>query len=70
MERWFNLVIQVAKPILTTLAQTGTNIFLDTVQSEIANQQNKKAQPALKSSQSIDVYSSATKQDLLLQLSQ
>ncbi len=105
MERWFNLVIQVAKPILTTLAQTGTNIFLDTVQSEIANQQNKKAKLALKSSsfpardsaitekviqrtnliwesdrvenksvvhpkQSIDVYSSATKQDLLLQLSQ
>ncbi|MDJ0634066.1 MAG: WD40 repeat domain-containing protein [Xenococcaceae cyanobacterium MO_188.B29] len=49
MEPWFNLLIQVAKPILTTLAYTGTNILLDTVQSEIKNHQNKQAKLALKS---------------------
>ncbi len=49
MEQWFNLLIQVAQPILTTLAYAGTNIFLDTVQSEIKNQQNKQAKLALKS---------------------
>ncbi|MDJ0574132.1 MAG: hypothetical protein QNJ65_03050, partial [Xenococcaceae cyanobacterium MO_234.B1] len=49
MEQWFNLLIQVAQPILTTLAYTGTNIFLDTVQTEIKNHQNKQAKLALKS---------------------
>ncbi|MGK7934229.1 MAG: WD40 repeat domain-containing protein, partial [Xenococcaceae cyanobacterium] len=49
MEQWFNLLIQLAKPILNTLAYTGTNILLDTVQSEIKNHQNKQAQLALKS---------------------
>ncbi len=49
MEQWFNLLIQVAQPILTTLAYTGTNIFLDTVQTEIKNHQNKPAKLALKS---------------------
>ena len=49
MEQWFNLLIQLAKPILTTLAYTGTNILLDTVQSEIKNHQNKQAKLALKS---------------------
>ncbi|MDJ0530957.1 MAG: WD40 repeat domain-containing protein [Xenococcaceae cyanobacterium MO_207.B15] len=105
MEQWFNLLIQVAQPILTTLAYTGTNIFLDTVQSEIKSQQNKQAKLALKSlglkagsaaiakqviqntslifesntgeinsvvqaQQLVDGYSSVTKQDLLLQLTQ
>ena len=105
MEQWFNLLIQVAQPILTTLAYTGTNIFLDTVQSEIKSQQNKQAKLALKSlglkagsaaiaeqviqntslifesnageinsvaesKQLVDGYSSVTKQDLLLQLTQ
>ncbi len=49
MEQWFNLLIQVAKPILTTLAYTGTNILLETVQSEITDRQNKQAKLALKS---------------------
>ncbi len=49
MEQWFNLLIRVAQPILTTLAYTGTNILLDTVQSEIKNHQNKQAKLALKS---------------------
>ncbi len=49
MEQWFNLLIQVAQPILTTLAYTGTNILLDTVQSEITDRQNKQARLALKS---------------------
>ena len=49
MEPWFNLLIQVAKPILTTLAYTGTNILLETVQSEITDRQNKQARLALKS---------------------
>ena len=49
MEHWFNLLIQIAQPILTTLAYTGTNIFLDTIQSEVKNQQKKQATLALKS---------------------
>lgn len=49
MEQWFNLLIKVAQPILTTLAYTGTNIFLDTIQSEVKNQQKRQATLALKS---------------------
>ncbi len=49
MEQWFNLLIQIAQPILTTLAYTGTNIFLDTIQSEVKNKQKKQATLALKS---------------------
>ncbi|MBE9166100.1 WD40 repeat domain-containing protein [Pleurocapsales cyanobacterium LEGE 06147] len=39
MEQWFNLLIQVAKPVLTTLAYTGTNVFLNTFHKEIREQQ-------------------------------
>ncbi|MDJ0589932.1 MAG: WD40 repeat domain-containing protein [Pleurocapsa sp. MO_226.B13] len=49
MEQWFNLLIKVAQPILTTLAYTGTNIFLDTIQSEVKNQQKRQTTMALKS---------------------
>ena len=49
MEQWFNLLIQVAQPIFTTLAYTGTNIFLDNIQTEIKNHQNKHTKLALKS---------------------
>ncbi len=49
MEQWFNLLIKVAQPILTTLAYTGTNIFLDTIQSEVKNQQKRQTTLALKS---------------------
>ncbi|MDJ0679961.1 MAG: WD40 repeat domain-containing protein [Xenococcaceae cyanobacterium MO_167.B52] len=105
MEQWVNLLIQVAKPIFTSLAYTGTNIFLDTVQSEIKNQQNRQAKIALSSlgikkdhsdiaqeiiqntslilqsdgvenksvvqpQQSVNGYSSITKQDLLGPISQ
>ena len=49
MEQWFNLLIQVAKPILTSLAYAGTNAVLDTVQREISNRQNQQAKLALKS---------------------
>ncbi len=48
MEQWFNLLIQVAQPVLTTLAYAGTNIFLDTIQTEVKNQQKKQAKLALK----------------------
>jgi WD40 repeat protein len=49
MEQWLNLLIQVAKPILTSLAYTGTNMFLDVLQTEIKNEQNKHKKLALKS---------------------
>ncbi len=39
MEQWFSLLIQVAKPVLTTLAYTGTNVFLNTIQNEIRERQ-------------------------------
>ncbi|MDJ0568026.1 MAG: WD40 repeat domain-containing protein [Pleurocapsa sp. MO_192.B19] len=49
MEQWFNILIKVAQPILTTLAYTGTNIVLDNIQSEVKNQQKRHAKQALNS---------------------
>jgi WD40 repeat protein len=49
MESWFNLLIQIAKPILTNLAYSGANIFLNTLQTEIQAQQIEQKKLALKS---------------------
>ena len=47
MEQWFNILIKVAQPILTTLAYTGTNIILDNIQSEVEVEEYSQANAVL-----------------------
>jgi WD40 repeat protein len=49
MNQWFNLLVQVSKPILTTLVYTGTNSFLSSIQEELKNQQKHQTKMMLKS---------------------
>lgn len=46
MEQWFSILIQVAKPVLTTLAYTGTNVFLNTIQKEIKERHREQTKLA------------------------
>jgi WD40 repeat protein len=49
MHPWFNLLVQVSKPILSTLVYAGTNSFLSSIQSELKNQQNHHTKRMLNS---------------------
>jgi hypothetical protein len=48
MEPWFNLFIQVAKPVFTTLVYSSTHLFLDNLKDELRLQQKKQTKLALK----------------------
>ncbi|OKH24101.1 hypothetical protein NIES593_08020 [Hydrococcus rivularis NIES-593] len=49
MEKWFNLFIQVAKPIFSTLVYTGTNTLLSSLQEELTNRQKERTELVLNS---------------------
>jgi WD40 repeat protein len=49
MEQWFNLLIQVAKPIFSTLVYTGTNTLLSSLQEELTNRQKERTELVLNS---------------------
>ncbi len=49
MHQWFHLLVQVSKPILSTLVYAGTNSFLSSIQSELKNQQKHHTKKMLDS---------------------
>jgi hypothetical protein len=49
MNSWFNLFIQVAKPVLATLVYTGTNSILNSLQEELETKQKLNTKLALNS---------------------
>ena len=49
MELWFNVLREVAKPVLKTLVCAGTSSLLETIQNEIKNEQKHQTQNLLKS---------------------
>ncbi len=49
MNPWLNLLVQVSKPLLTTLVYTGTNSFLSSIQEELKNQQKHQTKMMLNS---------------------
>ncbi|MDJ0595267.1 MAG: WD40 repeat domain-containing protein [Pleurocapsa sp. MO_226.B13] len=49
MHQWFHLLAQVSKPILSTLVYAGTSSFLNSIQSELKNQQKQHTKRMLNS---------------------
>jgi WD40 repeat protein len=49
MEQWLNLLIQVAKPVFTTLVYTGTNTLLNSLQEDFKSQQKSQTKLFLNS---------------------
>ncbi|MGK7875336.1 MAG: WD40 repeat domain-containing protein [Xenococcaceae cyanobacterium] len=49
MEQWFNLLLQVAKPVFTTLVYTGASSILSEIQDELKNEQKHQTKLVLNS---------------------